>query len=155
MKIFKGWFSYLIIAVVMVILATLTSSYYSLSGNKNPEKFNLLEKVPTYNFSFNFDFYKKLFSKNENSQKEEKLAVSNSTSEKLIESAKQAAGKIATEAPEKLANSGDENKLFTYISEKKSFFEKNGFYFTEGKDQKWDFGFWGAGKQIKLFSLKQ
>ena len=43
MKIFKGWFFYLIIAVVMVILATLTSGYYSLSGNKNPEKFNFGE----------------------------------------------------------------------------------------------------------------
>ena len=157
MKIFKGWFFYLIIAVLMVLIATLTSSYYSSPGKKNPEKFNLLEKIPTYNLSFNFDFYKKLFSKEKDSEEKENIASStaSSTSEKLIENTKQVAEKIVTEAPEKLSKKGLENKLFNYISEKKPFFEKNGFYFTEGKDQKWDFGFWGAGKQIKLFSLKQ
>lgn len=157
MKIFKGWFFYLIIAVLMVIIATLTSSYYSSPGKKNPEKFNLLEKAPTYNLSFNFDFYKKLFSKEKDSEKKENIVSStaSSTSEKLIENAKQVAEKISTEAPEKLASSGVESKLFNYISEKKPFFEKNGFYFSEGDDQKWDFGFWSGKKQIKLFSLKQ
>ena len=154
MKIFKGWFFYLIIAIVMVVLATVASNYYSLSGKEKSEEAKLLDKVPSFSFNFDLNFYKKFFSDNPDLQKTS-VAVASSTGEKLAESAKQAAGKIAAEAPEKLTNSGAEGKLFTYISEKKPFFEKNGFYFTEGKDKKWDFGFWGAGKQIKLFSLKQ
>ena len=157
MKIFKGWFFYLIIAIVMVILATMASNYYSLSGKEKSEEVKLLDKIPSLSFNFDFNFYKNFFSNNLDNLDSQKtsVAVASSTGKKLAESAKQAAGKIATEAPEKLANSGTEGKLFTYISEKKLFFEKNGFYFTEGADEKWDFGFWGAGKQIKLFSLKQ
>ena len=145
MKIFKGWFFYLVIAVVMVSLATFASNYHSLFGAEKSEETNLLTKVPSFDFNLG-------------QKKEEiikKTEISSSTGQNLVNSASAAAQKIASEAPEKLQVAGGVKAIiFRYLSEKKPIFEKNGFYFTEGVDQKWDFGFQGSKNKVKIFSLK-
>ncbi len=145
MGIFKGWFFYLIIAVAMVLIATFASNFHSFPGEEKSKGFDLFSSVPTVDV--NLDLSKGLPS--------EKIAISSSTSQKLTESATEAVQKIVSEAPEKLQFTGGvKGTIFRYLSEKKLIFEKNGFYFSEGENQQWDFGFQGAKNKIKLFSLK-
>ncbi|MFZ4648791.1 MAG: hypothetical protein ACOYMB_04160 [Patescibacteria group bacterium] len=145
MKIFKGWFFYLISAVVLVLVATLVSNYYATPGEKKPADVDLLSNIPSLDIDLSINKKSILPAK----------VVSSSTAQKITDSAKEAAKKVVVEAPERLQFTGGvKGTIFRYLREKKLFFEKNNFYFVEGADKKWDFGFQGAKNKVKLFSLK-
>lgn len=143
MKIFKGWFFYLVIAVLMVLVATISSNYYSLLGKEKPQEMSLLAQVPTIDSGLKKDWSIK------------KINISSSTGERLIKEGKEAAKKIANEAPERLQyTSGVKGIFFRYLSEKKVFLANQGFYFTEGADKKWDFGYQKTENKVRLFSIR-
>lgn len=165
MNIFKGWFFYLLVAVAMIIIASFTSNYYSNGKKEQPEGMNIFKNIPSFSFDFKGILPINSSSKvdkeilKENYQKIQSFdndITPNPSLEEATGIVKKTFDKIITDAPEKIKNSnGFERSLSSYISEKKLFFEKNGFYLADREDGKFNFGFWVLGKQIKLFSLNQ
>ncbi len=139
MKIFRGWFFYLGIAILMVIAATVASHYYSSSEKKTDISAAMLDKVPALNIDL------------KGSLSLGKNAISSSTKVDLA----QAAQKIASSAPEKLAITGGvKGFIFSYLSGNSAFLAKQGFDFSEGADKNWNFSYQTAHGAVKLFSLK-
>ena len=139
MRIFRGWFFYLVIAILMVIAATVASHYYNSPGGKADASSALLAKVPTLNVNLNASLLSA------------KDVVSSSTKVNIA----QAAQKIASSAPEKLAITGGvKGFIFSYLSGNSAFLAKQGFDFSQGADKNWDFSYETAHGAVKLFSLK-
>ncbi|MCX6795601.1 MAG: hypothetical protein NT165_02675 [Candidatus Falkowbacteria bacterium] len=143
MKIFKGWFFYLLVAIVMVVIATFASSYYSRSDKNNDAAQKLLAGVPVVETKLGASLLPRT------------NLITSSSKQDLSQKAKEAAQKALAAAPKDLQfASGFKGVIFRYLSQKKLILADRGFYFTEGSDKKWDFGYKTDQGPVKLFSLK-